>query len=72
MTPLWRYFYFSIAAVLLIIAFIRDARYEKLYPGDLRNRVVGARLIYDGKSPYFYKWQPQDGMRYYNSLAVLA
>jgi hypothetical protein len=66
MTPLWRYFYFSIAAVLLIIAFIRDARYEKLYPGDLRNRVVGARLIYDGKSPYFYKWQPQDGMRYYD------
>lgn len=55
-----------IAAILLIIAFIRDVRYEKLYPDDLRNRVVGARLMADGKSPYFYKWQPEDGMRYYD------
>ena len=59
-------FSFIIAAVLLTIAFIRDLGYEKLYPGDLRNRVVGARLIHDGQSPYFYKWKPQDGMRYYD------
>lgn len=60
------YFSFIIAAILLVIAFIRDIGFEKRYPDDLRNRVVGARLIADGKSPYFYKWQPQDGMRYYD------
>jgi hypothetical protein len=57
---------FLIAIVLLAIAFARDLQYEKLYPDDLRNRVVGARLIADGKSPYFYKWKPEDGMRYYD------
>jgi len=28
---------------------------------DLRNRIVGARLIGKGYSPYFYKWHPSDG-----------
>lgn len=36
------------------------------YMGDLRNRVVGARMVSDGRSPYFYKWQPADGIRYYD------
>lgn len=36
------------------------------YMGDLRNRVVGARMIEDGRSPYFYKWQTGDGTRYYD------
>lgn len=57
---------FLIAGILLVVAFIRDLHYEKLYPDDLRNRVVGARLMADGKSPYFYKWKPEDGMRYYD------
>ncbi len=35
---------------------------------DLRNRVVGARLQKDGKMPYFYKWQPGDGVRYYDPI----
>ncbi|HWB24834.1 MAG TPA: glycosyltransferase 87 family protein [Chitinophagaceae bacterium] len=39
---------------------------EKRYPGDLRNRQVGARLIEDGKLPYFYKWRPGDAIRYYD------
>jgi hypothetical protein len=30
---------------------------------DLRNRVVGARLMGKGYSPYFYKWNPADGER---------
>lgn len=57
---------FLIAGILLALAFARDLQYEKLYPDDLRNRVVGARLIADGKSPYFYKWKPADGLRYYD------
>ncbi len=44
----------------------RDIQIEKLYPSDLRNRIVGARLQKDGKMPYFYKWKPADGLRYYN------
>ena len=44
----------------------RDIQLEKQQPGDLRNRVVGARLQMDGHSPYFYNWQPADGLRYYD------
>src|ERR1044071_6281791 len=44
----------------------RDIQLEKQYTGDLRNRVVGARLQKDGRLPYFYKWAPQDGLRYYD------
>lgn len=44
----------------------RDIQLEKEYPGDLRNRVVGARLQKDGKLPYHYYQYPGDGMRYYD------
>jgi len=54
-------------AVALVFAVYRDIRVERLrYGSDLRNRVVGARLIKDGHSPYFYKWDKKDGMRYYD------
>jgi len=66
MTPFTRIAFRVAMFMLLVLAAWRDIRYEKLYPIDLRNRVVGARLIYDGKLPYFYKWQQQDGMRYYD------
>lgn len=59
--------------VLLIISICalafciwRDIQLEKQYPGDLRNRIVGARLQKDGQLPYFYKWKPQDSLRYYD------
>jgi len=44
----------------------RDIRYSREYPVDLRNRVVGARLVSDGRLPYFYKWKKADGVRYYD------
>ncbi len=44
----------------------RDILYERSYTGDLRNRVVGARIIKDKGSPYFYKWKKGDGFRYYD------
>jgi hypothetical protein len=51
-----------------VFAFVlpRDLAMEKQYTGDLRNRVVGARLIHDGHSPYLYKWKAGDGTRYYD------
>lgn len=44
----------------------RDIQLEKQYTGDLRNRIVGARLQKDGRLPYFYKWKPKDSLRYYD------
>lgn len=65
--------FFIVALLLTITALVysiqRDRVYEKDYTGDLRNRVVGARLIADGKSPYFYKWKISDSTRYYDPNA---
>src|SRR5579859_2004065 len=52
--------------LVLAHAIYRDMRLEYEYCGDLRGRIVGARLIKDGKSPYFYKWRAGDGVRYYD------
>lgn len=48
----------------------RDIQIEKQYTLDLRNRIVGARLQKDGRLPYFYKWQPSDGKRYYDPANI--
>ena len=57
--------------MLLAFAFSlwRDIKIERHYTGDLRNRIVGARLEKDGKLPYFYKWKEADGLRYYDPIA---
>lgn len=62
--------------ILLIAALVvgwyaltRDIRYSREYMGDLRNRVVGSRIIKDGGSPYFYKYRPGDTLRYYDPQA---
>jgi Glycosyltransferase family 87 len=59
-------------AVLLTHSIIRDVRYDNGYPGDLRNRVVGARLQKDGKLPYHFHWQETDGIRYYDPEEILS
>ncbi len=48
----------------------RDIQFEQQYPGDLRNRIVGARLEKDHASPYFYTWKLTDPMRYYDPSNV--
>ena len=56
-----------VCALVFVYAVYRDIRLERrCYGSDLRNRVVGARLIRDGRSPYFYKWDKSDGVRYYD------
>lgn len=57
-----------LVTVLSVLGYVlqRDIRFEKGYTGDLRNRVTGARMIKDGRSPYFYKWKTGDGLRYYD------
>lgn len=60
----------GVFTVLLVMDIYRDILADKQNPPDLRNRVVGARLIKDGKSPYFYKWKAADGIRYYDPYAI--
>jgi Glycosyltransferase family 87 len=52
--------------ILFAWSLYRDINAERQYAGDLRNRVVGARIQKDGLSPYFYKWKKGDGIRYYD------
>ena len=61
-------YYIFLTACLAVFAYAvyRDIRYGKDFSGDLRNRVVAARLEKDGRLPYFYKWRQGDGVRYYD------
>src|SRR5579863_77314 len=59
----------AVTVLALWYALTRDIRYSREYMGDLRNRVVGARIIEDHGSPYFYKWRPGDSVRYYDPQA---
>jgi hypothetical protein len=63
---LFTLFFCALALVLIVKAVQRDIIYESDYNSDLRNRVIGARLINDGKLPYYYKWKESDGIRYYD------
>jgi hypothetical protein len=54
-------------AVLFAHSIYRDVIFDKQFPQDLRNRVVGSRLQKDGINPYNYVWQPADGIRYYDA-----
>lgn len=64
---IWLWILLAISGVgVLVHAIRRDIRYLGEYPGDLRNRVVGARLVEDGRDPYSHKWKRQDGIRYYD------
>jgi Glycosyltransferase family 87 len=55
-------------AVLLVHSVYRDLILQRQYQyaPDLRNRVVGSRLIKDRKLPYSYAWHPTDGIRYFD------
>src|SRR5882757_5689558 len=57
-----------IAAFTIILAWAvyRDIQFEQQYTGDLRNRVVGARMAMYHLSPYFFTWKNTDPMRYYD------
>ena len=59
----------ALAVVACWYALTRDIRYSREYMGDLRNRIVGARIIRDGGSPYFYKYSPGDPIDYYDPQA---
>lgn len=66
MPRLYTYIFLLLAAVAMACSVYRDTRLERQHPGDLRNRVVGARLQRDGISPYFYGWDSTQSFRYYD------
>ncbi|MEO7309634.1 MAG: glycosyltransferase family 87 protein [Chitinophagaceae bacterium] len=49
-------------------AFITSIIVSSPFFADLRNRVVGARLMKDGLSPYFYIWHVNMPVRYYDTF----
>lgn len=54
----------SLIVFFSLLTIIKSYYFSNTYGGtDLRNRVVGARLVAKGYSPYFYKWSPADGER---------
>jgi len=55
-----------LSSITICWSIYRDVHIERGYTGDLRNRIVGARLQKDGHSPYFYKWKNGEGLRYYD------
>jgi hypothetical protein len=54
----------SLTALFSLMAIIQSFYYSGTSGGsDLRNRIVGARAMGRGYSPYFYKWRATDGER---------
>ena len=58
-----------LALLVTAIGFLVDLKNTFTYIGtDLRNRVVGARLVIEGIDPYFFKWIPGLSDRFYDPL----
>jgi Glycosyltransferase family 87 len=56
-----QYLIIFITSVFLIITLAKSLSLTLNYGGgDLRTRIVGARLLSTAHSPYFYKWNPMD------------
>jgi hypothetical protein len=64
----WKILQAVLLLTIITHSVIRDSQLEKQYAGDLRNRIVGARLQKDGRLPYFYFWQEKDGIRYFDPI----
>ncbi|NJL61842.1 MAG: DUF2029 domain-containing protein [Methylacidiphilales bacterium] len=53
------------AIIISTLGFFRDLSNTVKYGGvDLRNRVVGTRLLNKGFDPYFYKWTPGEDEKF--------
>jgi hypothetical protein len=52
------------AIIISLIGFCIDLKYTLTHGGiDLRNRVVGARLLTRGLDPYYFRWRPGNDVR---------
>lgn len=65
MTPFYKKILLTLLLILSVVGVMKTNHLQRLSgTGDLRNRVVGARLMKDGILPYYYHWQPGDSLRY--------
>lgn len=65
-SPFVRNLILLILVVIAVLGFLQNLKIQQLAGmGDMRGRVAGARLILDGKLPYYYNWYPGDPVRYY-------
>lgn len=64
-----RYIILGIISVFTLLTIIKSFTLTSKYGGaDLRTRIVASRLITTPHSPYFYKWNPEDGEYYLDPL----
>jgi hypothetical protein len=65
MKPLYRNIILVLLLAIGVWGVIKTNHLQRLAgTGDLRNRVVGARLMKDGKLPYYYHYYPGEPLRY--------
>jgi hypothetical protein len=65
-------FLLAIAIVVALLGAVYDFSSSLKSGGnDLRNRVVGARLLIEGIDPYYYRWQPGDPETFLDPLDKL-
>jgi len=51
----------AISIIIAFLSFVRDINNTIFYGGvDLRSNVVGARLLLEGRDPYYYIWKEGD------------
>jgi|GEM_PF-358128 len=62
--------YYGLLLVAMMNSVWIDVRTSLPMPPDMRNRLVGARIMKDGMSPYFYIWKVGDPERYYDSYVA--
>jgi len=56
-----------ISLFILVYSFQRDWKLDEIrVPIDLRNRIIGARLLETNHSPYLYQWQDGDPVELYD------
>lgn len=70
MNKFWHHILLISIICAVVYSLYSDIKLQDTYPGDLRNRVVGSRLMKDGRSPYFYHWKIGDSTRYYEPETI--
>lgn len=70
MNKFWHNLLFFSIICAALYSLYTDIKLQEPYPDDLRNRVVGSRLMKDGFSPYYYHWKQGESTRYYEPETI--
>ena len=64
--PVLRTILFIVLLIFFCGGIYKNLHIYNHFPQDLRNRVVGARMVHDGVSPYFYTWRQGEHPAYFD------